>query len=58
MKIKQIKFREDEAIIGGFLVDDNTIICGCCGGTFEKDEIEILEIYDSWVDLNCEIIGY
>lgn len=55
--MKQIKFRDDEAIFGGILTDDNTIICGCCGGTFEKNEVEILEIYDSWIDLSSEIIG-
>ena len=55
--MKQIKFRDVEAVFGGILTDDNTIICGCCGGTFDKDEVEILEIYDEWVDLSPEIIG-
>lgn len=55
--MKQIKFRDDEAILGGILTDDNTIICMCCGGTFKEDEVEILEIYDFWMDLSSEIIG-
>ena len=55
--MKQIKFRDDGVILGGILIDDNTIICGCCGGTFERDEVEILEIYDTWVDLSSTIIG-
>lgn len=55
--MKQIKFRDVEAVFGGILTDDNTIICGCCGGTFAKDEVEILEIYNDWVDLSPEIIG-
>lgn len=55
--MKQIKFKYDGAILGGILIDDNTIICGCCGCIFEKDAVEILEIYNTWVDLSAEIIG-
>ena len=43
------------------------IICGCCGGIFEIDEIyefaptninrPILP-YDDWVDISAEIIGF
>lgn len=55
--MKQIKFRYDGAILGGILIDDNTIVCGCCGNIFEKDAVEILEIYDTWVDLSPTIIG-
>ena len=55
--MKQIKFIYDGVISGGILIDDNTIICGCCGGIFKKDEVEILEIYNTWVDLSAEIIG-
>ena len=38
---KQIKFiDEDNVILGGIIdTDDNIIICGCCGGTFEVDVV-------------------
>ena len=57
LKMKQIKFRYDGVILGGILIDNNIIICGCCGNIFEKDAVEILEIYDTWVDLSPTIIG-
>lgn len=33
------------------------VICGCCGSIFEPEDIEILEIYENWVDLVDTIIG-
>ena len=56
---KQIKFIDDDNVIRGGIIDTdtNTIICGCCGGTFELDEIEIIDIYDDWVDLTYAILG-
>ena len=33
------------------------VICGCCGGTFEPEEIEVLDKYDIWVNLSEEIMG-
>ena len=64
MTTKQVKFfdREDQVIHGGILIDDETLICGCCGGTYDKDDwadmgIYILEEYDCWVSLEEEIMG-
>lgn len=33
------------------------VICGCCGSVFEPEDIEVLEKYDSWMDLTETIIG-
>lgn len=33
------------------------VICGCCGGTFEPNEIEVLDKYDTWIDLTETIVG-
>ena len=65
--MKQCKFYDIEngVIHGGILTDDGDIICGCCGGLIERDEIgngaectlRILRIYDSWLDLTNGICG-
>ena len=65
--MKQCKFYDVENAIvhGGILTDDGDIICGCCGGLIESDEIgdsedcthRILKVYDTWVDLTMEICG-
>lgn len=64
MFICQVKFREidtDEPNeLGGILVDDGLtsyVICGCCGGVFSLEEVDILEKYDDWNDLSAEIMG-
>ena len=59
---KQIVFKDDQGIQGGILLDDGTIICACCGGEIPMDEreifeLEILHVYDHWVNLSDEIIG-
>lgn len=68
-KMRQVKFKdiENDVIHGGILTDDGDIICGCCGGLIPEDEIgepdesgekqaQILEVYDTWVDLDKVII--
>ena len=58
MYAKQIQFKDDEdTIFGGILVNDEYIICGCCGGIFEKEEVTILKEFENWVDISEEIIG-
>ena len=66
---KQVKFRitddsigKTDEILGGIGIYDDedtliNVICGCCGGIFEPEDIEILETYHSWVDLVDTIIG-
>lgn len=59
----QIKFldKENNVIHGGIRLDNGDVICGCCGGLIEADEFndenELLEEYDTWVNLDEEIIG-
>lgn len=61
--MKQIKFydKENDSVHGGILTDDGDIICGCCGGLIEKDDvmsdIVILETYSEWIDLTEAICG-
>lgn len=64
MTTKQVKFfdSENQAIHGGILINDETLICGCCGGVFNKDEwddlgITIMEEYANWMNLDEEIVG-
>lgn len=60
----QIKFtvlnEKHDMVYGGIHVEDDDkeyVICGCCGGIFSIDRIEIIERYDNWNDLSNEIMG-
>ena len=57
--MKQIKFHEvgENIEIGGILLDDGNIICGCCGSLFEPEDVEIIREYENWIDLSEEIKG-
>ena len=61
MEIKQVKFKdtnfEGNNILGGIMVDNKFVICGCCGGVFEVEEVEILEVYKVWLNISDEIRG-
>ena len=61
---KQVKFKEigGSNEIGGIMLDNGDVVCGCCGGIFPIDEKgktwELVEDYkDFWVDISAEIIG-
>lgn len=64
---RQVQFKDpDGEILGGIaLYEEQTdgvmelkkVICGCCGSTFEPDEVEIIQVYGNWIDLCNEIIG-
>lgn len=59
---KQIKFKVFDNEIGGIMLDNGDVICGCCGGIFSRNEKgktwELVEDYgDYWVDISAEIIG-
>lgn len=54
-----------KGILGGIAVYDGydfsdqnlkCVICGCCGGTFKPDEVEILRGLD-WLSISNEILG-
>jgi transcription elongation factor Elf1 len=58
--IKQVRFRYrfgEGEVLGGIQLENGNVICGCCGGVFEPDEVEIIEVFDHWVDISDEIIG-
>lgn len=58
--MKMIKFRDlcNEDILGGILLDDGNIICGCCGGLIESNDpnFEIIEELE-WINISQEILG-
>jgi len=62
MKCVQVKFNtkniDEDTWLGGIMVDDTEIICGCCGGTFEVDDIgkENIAVL-SWVNISDAILG-
>ena len=64
MRTQQVKFfdKENQKLHGGILINDETLICGCCGSVFIKDEwddlgIVILTEYKTWMNLDEEIMG-
>ena len=56
MDTKMVKFSYDGETFGGIMVNDEWIICGCCGSVFEVGEVEIIETL-SWVNISDEILG-
>ena len=69
METRQVKFRCPNADtiestkkeIGGIALYNGFeqlqgVICGCCGGIFKPEEIEIVRRLD-WVPLSAEILG-
>lgn len=58
MNVQQVKFRPigEEEFFGGIMVDGNYIICGCCGGVFEMDDVAEWEKLE-WVAISDEILG-
>ncbi len=63
MITKQCAFIDENGdVFGGIYcqgVDRNHsfVICGCCGGIYELDEITIIEIFPNWVSITEEIMG-
>lgn len=64
--MKQVKFRDFEGtVFGGIQLDNGDIICACCGSIYPFDEIgkisngaeiEIISVYENWIDFSQEII--
>ena len=60
---RQVKFVDGEDnILGGFAFFDEHdnikyIVCGCCGGMLEPDDVTVLKVYSYWADVSDEIIG-
>ncbi len=62
MITKQVKFVDvdEHTIHGGILIiqgDEQYIICGCCGGVFEIEDVEIVKEFPDWIDISDSIIG-
>ena len=61
MLTQQVKFWDDDnkEWFGGIMIDNEYIICGCCGSVFDCDKLseEDIEPYRKWVDISDEIIG-
>ena len=61
MFTRQVIFKDEKGtIFGGIYVefdDERYIICGCCGGVFDADEVEIVKTFEDWVNIEEEIRG-
>ena len=61
---QQVKFWDGEGWCTGIIIGGQ-IVCACCGGIFDSDEIwtddredgidEPIVVYDTWVDFSDEI---
>lgn len=62
----QVKFWDEENWCAGFMVG-RRLVCGCCGGIFDVDEVlengreegveNPIVIFHTWVDVSDEIWG-
>ena len=63
MTFKQVQFKanDTESLTGGIAIyeDDKLqgIICGCCGGFIEPEDIEKIEPFKAWMDIEADIRG-
>lgn len=64
MYVRQVKFRTEDnphKWFGGIMIDDEYIICGCCGGVYDKYDVAdgtIIEFHPlHWVDISDAIKG-
>ena len=62
---RQVMFWDGANHCAGFMIG-KLLVCGCCGGTFDLDEvIEMaredgqvpVRVFDTWVDISDEIRG-
>lgn len=61
MTTKQVRFKTTDGPrqFGGVYVRDGSreyVICGCCGGVFQMDEIKEFEELDDWVNFSKFIL--
>jgi hypothetical protein len=61
----QVMFWDGENHCAGIMVG-KLLVCGCCGGTFNLDEVVEMaredgqvpvRVFDTWVDISDEIMG-
>lgn len=65
---KQVRLydKDNDVYLGGILLPDGNIICGCCGAIMTPDEYDetdedalfiIVDVYEHWIDISDAIIG-
>ena len=61
MLAQQVQFWDDDnkEWFGGIMIDNEYIICGCCGSVYECNELKKKKIipYDAWINISDEILG-
>ena len=62
MIAQQVQFNDknigEGEMLGGIMVDNEYIICGCCGGIFEVEEVGKENIFPlKWINISEEIKG-
>ena len=55
METKMVKFAYEGETFGGIMVNDEYIICGCCGSVFEIEEVKIIKTL-TWINISDEIL--
>lgn len=62
---RQVMFWDGDDYCAGFMIG-KLLICGCCGGTFDLDEVVDnahedgqvpVKLFETWVDISDEIKG-
>lgn len=62
---RQVLFWDGEGYCAGFMIG-KLLVCGCCGGTFDLDEViqqareanqVPVRMFNVWVDISSEIRG-
>lgn len=55
---KQIIFMDASGCVnGGIQLENDNIICGCCGATITLTSVRIIHEYSTWCDISYEITG-
>ena len=58
MEIAQVIFIDEWGkACSGIRLDDGRVICGCCGGILEPEEITIVKVFHDWEDISNAIAG-
>ena len=61
----QVMFYDGEGMCSGIMVGDK-IVCACCGGIFDVDDVvsnaiedgrEAIRMFETWVDISTEVEG-
>lgn len=58
MEIRQVLFRDEENLLSaGIRLEDGRVICGCCGGIFEPEDITVVKVFSNWENISDAIAG-